>query len=589
MKKSKYKFLSKKNNRGFSFIDVIMGVGLLAISFLAIYGVFSLSVRLIGVSKAKVGALALATERMELIHNLSYADIGTVGGIVSGNIPQEEFITLNGINYTRRVSVIYIDDPKDGSGASDENGINADYKRIRVEVSWQSKVDNLPVVLVSDIMPKGIETNIGGGTLIINVLDALVSPVALATIHIENLSLDPDISTDVFTNEDGRVIFPGTPASGSYKITVTKNGYSQSQTYDVDANNTNPDPGHLTIIEGQVTEVTFVIDRLSSKTVKTFTPVGEYAWSDPFNDYSKVATFSDITIESGMAFLNYSASTGYSLSGSIFSRDIGPADLYSWKQLSWNDLLSAGTAIKYKLYYFYDSNLELIPDADLPGNSTGFDISPVDLSSLNISIYPNIRIFGGFSTIDASSTPELLDWQITYEAGPIPLANINFHMQGEKTIGEDALGNLIYKYSKDLNTNASGQLQIDNLEFDIYNITTNGAATGYDIAESSNPQPFNLPPNSSAETILMLVPHTQNTFLVTVRNSAGALIDGASVRLYRTGYNKTQTTSVAGQTFFTPLSAAANYSLEVIMAGYLDFNLDNIDISGQSKIDVLMN
>ena len=48
---------NKSRVAGFSFIDVIIGVGLLIISFLAIYGVFNLSIGLIGVSKAKVGAL----------------------------------------------------------------------------------------------------------------------------------------------------------------------------------------------------------------------------------------------------------------------------------------------------------------------------------------------------------------------------------------------------------------------------------------------------------------------------------------------------------------------------------------------------
>jgi len=582
-----------KKNRftsgGFSFIDAIIGIAILTISFLAIYGVFNLSIGLIGVSKAKVGALSLATERMELTHNLSYDDVGTLGGIVPGSIPQEESISLNGVNYTRRVSVVYIDDPQDGLLSGDENGINNDYKRVRVEVSWESKRETDPVVLVSDIMPKGIETNIGGGTLIINVLDALVSPVAFAEIHIENSSTSPAVSTDVFTNENGKVIFPGVPATGNYKITVSKGGYSESKTYDADINNPNPDPGHLTILEGEVTEVTFVIDKLSDKNVKTFAPVGEYIWPDPFDDYSKVATSSDVAIDDGKLSLSYSTSTGYSLSGSVFSRDIGPADLFSWEELSWSDSSSASTTLKYRLYYFNGPDLEKIPDLDLPGNSVGFLSSPVDLSSLDIATYPNISIFGELSSIDASSTPELFDWQIKYEAGPIPIPVIDFHMRGEKIIGKDALDESIYKYSKDLRTNDGGQLQVDDLEFDIYNITIDGVATGYDISESRNPQPLNLLPGSTVETVLILVPHAQNTLLVTVKNSSGLLIEGAMVRLYKAGYDEAQETSAWGQTFFTPLSASTVYSLEVTKAGYLNFNLNNVDVVGQSNIDILMN
>ncbi|HDO23686.1 MAG TPA: hypothetical protein ENG99_00520, partial [bacterium] len=154
---------------GFSLIETLIGTALMLVVFVSIFGVFNMGIKIVGKSKAKAGAIALATERMELIRNLPYKDVGTAGGLVPGNIPQTESIVLNGINYTRSVFVQYVDDPKDGIGANDENGVTADYKIARVEVNWPGAAS--PVIFVSNIIPKGIETVAGGGTLKLNVFD----------------------------------------------------------------------------------------------------------------------------------------------------------------------------------------------------------------------------------------------------------------------------------------------------------------------------------------------------------------------------------------------------------------------------------
>ena len=51
-------------------------------------------------------------------------------------------------------------------------------------------------------------------------------------------------------------------------------------------------------------------------------------------------------------------------------------------QLSWNDTEPGSSDIKYQLEYFTGVDWQLIPEADLPGNSAGFDTSGVDISSV---------------------------------------------------------------------------------------------------------------------------------------------------------------------------------------------------------------
>lgn len=144
--------------RGVGLLEMVVGVALLTTIFVGLFGVLQLGTRLATDSKARTGALALAQERIEYVRSLQYDDIGTVGGDPSGSLATSENITLNSINYTRRTLIIYIDDPKDGSGGADSNGITDDYKRVKVDVSWTGpKGRERNTFIVTDVAPPGIE------------------------------------------------------------------------------------------------------------------------------------------------------------------------------------------------------------------------------------------------------------------------------------------------------------------------------------------------------------------------------------------------------------------------------------------------
>ena len=565
-------------------MEVVVGIAIMSAVFWSIFGVLRLSIEVIFNNKAKVGALALANEQIEFLRSLSYDSVGTIGGIPSGNIPQNETISLNNIDYNRRTFIQYVDDPKDGEGGSDENGITADYKRVKIEVSWVNHEKNKSVSLITNIVPKSMESVDGGGTLVVNVFDALGFPVVGATVHIENNDLAEPISIDAFTNIDGLVIFPGSPAASNYEITVTKSGYSTSRTHGIEGENVNPNPGHLTVVEGEKTTASFSIDLLSNKTVKTYSAVGEGVWQDLFVDGIYISDFENVKVENGELVLS---STTLSTTGYARSIEIKPDYLVQWLDFSWNDEVSADNEIIYQLYYEDDlATYVLVPDVDLPNNSIGFSTSPVDISSLDVEIYSRLKMKASLST-NNTSTPVLEDWQVRYLAGPIPLPNIDFNMRGEKTIGSKEDSSLIYKYEEDLQTNSSGLLDLNNLEWDNYLITIDNESLNLDISEICKPQPFSLDPGVDAVTEIILSPRTSNSLLVSVVAGGGSLLEGVNVRLYRTGFDEDQNTSDCGQTFFGSL-VADSYSIDVSKLGYENKTIDDVDISGASNINITL-
>ncbi|MFH1456877.1 MAG: DUF2341 domain-containing protein [Patescibacteria group bacterium] len=268
------KFVKNKNykqNSGFTMIEVLIGVLILALVTLAIYSLFNMSLKVIWESKAKITAAQLANQKIEMAQNLNYADVGTVGGIPNGPILQTENITINGIDFVVETQIFYIDDEFDGTLGGDPNDtLNTDYKRIKVTVSWPYRFGHKPVILMTNIVPPGLESSVGGGTLKILVYNANGVPVPQADVTIVNTEVEPNINLTTQTDNYGYIILPGSPESvESYKITATKNGYSTDQTRDSTPELPAPEKPHASVFENQTTDISFSIDILSNLTVGT--------------------------------------------------------------------------------------------------------------------------------------------------------------------------------------------------------------------------------------------------------------------------------------------------------------------------------
>src|SRR3989338_11307642 len=99
-----------KDTRGPSLVETLIGLLVLVTVSLALFALIDLTLRVFWENKARTTANALANEKMEIIRNLPYVNVGTIGGIPSGTLAQEETASRNGIQFHVKTSVIYIDD-----------------------------------------------------------------------------------------------------------------------------------------------------------------------------------------------------------------------------------------------------------------------------------------------------------------------------------------------------------------------------------------------------------------------------------------------------------------------------------------------
>lgn len=439
----------RKNASGQTLIGILVALAIFSILSQAIFTVVGLSFNLISFNRARVTARYLAQQQIEFIRNLPYDDVGTVGGIPSGSIAQEETVTQNELTYTVKTSIIYIDDPFDGVSPTDT--LATDYKRARVEISWQGLAGSRsnPVVFLTDIAPKGVETTAGGGTLSIIVFDANGNPLSQANVAISAPSASPAVSVNMQSGSNGRVLLPGAPACVScYQITVTKTGYSTDRTYST-SKVANPNKPDQTVIEGQLTEVSFAIDKVST--------------------------------------LNIASKT---------SRD------------------------------------------------------------------------DGFNT----------------------LPNTSFTIRGDKTIGTDTNAQPVYKYDQVATTDASGNLSLNDIEWDNYHISRDPASS-YDISGTNPLQPLSIIPDTTVPMLISFAAHTNNSLLMSIIDNSSVPIASASATIDSGSSQQTiQSGAVSdpdyGQVFFSNLSVQ-NYSLTATASGYLDYT-GNVSVSGTTLEQVIM-
>lgn len=438
-------------SKGFTLVEIIVGLAVFLIIAGALFGITQLTFENIGQTRVRHTARLLANEKMEEARNLSYDNLGVQGGIPAGPLAAEQTVQLGGIAFTVKTSVVFIDDPFDGTAPADS--LSSDYKRVRIEVSWGGgfSAGSRPTVLISDIVPKGVESEAGGGTLSLLVFNAQGDPFSGADVHIVNSQVLPEVDLNTTSDAFGRVLLPGALASiEGYEITVTKSGYSIDRTYSR-AEVANPTKPHLSVIEGEVTEASFAIDKVSTLTINTF------------------------------------------------------------------------------------------------GKR---------------------------------------------ESGFPSLPNIEFRLQGEKIIGTDTGENEIHKYDEILTTDSSGLIELNDIEWDNYQIIITDSS--YNLAGSNPHLPYSLVPDTAAQISLSLNPETQHSLLVLVTNSQDDPLASASARLVNEGveYDETVLTGDLqdpdfGQAYFGGLNSI-QYSLSVTLENYEEATA-SMQIDGEVFENIILN
>lgn len=555
-------FLQRKNGEGFTLVEVLVGTFLISIVFLGIFSAYQLGLKVVGQSKNKITATAILNGEIEKIRNLLYESIGIQGQFPDGVLESVSLVVFNNVQYKIERRVDFVVDSADGIAAPNDDCPN-DYKKAEIKVSWSGALAG-EIKVSTDIAPKNLaqECGTGGGILSVSVFDASGIMVSSPLIEIKDPTTDQALKTA--TPLDGKHYFSLYPAT--YKVVVSKTGYSSERTYGT-SEITTPEKPHPLVLNGQLTENSFSIDKLSSFSIDTLSPWGQDFFSDSFLDSSKISQISNLIVSEGE--VNF-VSPPLDGTGYLISIAISPGNLINyWDKFFWTDFEPTGTEILYQILYFNGTDWVLIPDTDLPGNSFGFGVSPKDLSNLDSTTYSQFKVKGNFSTTDLALSLELYDWQVSWiNSQATPISNVTFHLRGEKIIGKDQNENPVYKYSQNQISNSSGHIDISNLEWDLYTFSIDPATNLDLISTDPFPQPIGLA--SDTNLVVKLYLDSQNSLLVTIQNSETLEpIFSATVRLYNSGlgYDQTQYTNEKGQIYFIPLQIG-DYSLEVQAAGY---------------------
>lgn len=568
--------LNKKQLQGgFSFVEILIVSAVMLIVFGGLLISFRYSLELISHSRAKLTALTLANDNMEYIRSLSYNAVGTVSGIPSGLIPQVSTTSLNGIVFTKRVLIEYIDDDGDGLGVADSNGITTDYKQAKVTLEWTLRGVTKEVFLVSNIIPRSIETDVGGGTVRVNVFNDATVPLPGADVRLINNTLVPNIDVTRSSDAQGIALFGGAPAGADYEVIVTAPGYSTDQTYKATTTIPNPTRLPIAVVEASVSTINMFIDELSNVAVTTFGNKVENVVTEPFTGTGGISTSTDSVVSGGRLQLQGAPGT-YSASGVAYLTEITPTPLASWDYLLVDGNKSANTNVLVRLYTGTSSSYTLVPDSALPGNAAGFSIGAVDISALDAVAYPAVTLGVSLSTTNANETPTVDAVVLGYIETATAFASRPLSFTGTKSIGTRADTSVIYKTVVSTTTSAQGSVTLANIEADAYTV----AASGYDLAAVCRPTGLTIVPGSSTNLELLFAADTTNSLRVVATTAAGAPIIGAIVELAEGAFSATKVTGRCGQVFFSGLSPAADYTLQVQAVGYTTQNLSNVDISG---------
>lgn len=259
-------------------IEVLIDLVLVSMLATAVSSAFGASLRTLSFSKAKINAVDLANEKMEMIRNKPYNDLVSE----LGNIPcpatttpilGHERVNRDGIDFDVETRIYYFDDPFDGLFTGGADLYPYDYKKAEITVRKYDRKDdsaNFLARITTNISAKAAETPSNTGIIKFCVVDSIGGPVVDADITIYNSSVNPAVYIHANTLADGCLMVPNLPpdaANQNYHLEATKFGYSTDQTYDRTVNNQNQNQRDVGVIAQLVTPQTLHIDRLSTMSI----------------------------------------------------------------------------------------------------------------------------------------------------------------------------------------------------------------------------------------------------------------------------------------------------------------------------------
>lgn len=256
-------------HRGFTLVEVLIGLAIFSIVIGAVYSGYTSVIDIASSSQFTSASLSIMESRVEMVRNMRYEDVGTVGGVPAGTLPQTETVQIGDVAYNLITTIRNVDDPFDGTIFGSPADLSpADYKLVQFDVTCGTGCAGQKKVSMTTIVAeKRLENEDRNGNLLITVIDASGEPVPQATLHVVNAGATPPIDLTTTTDNAGQLLLLSVATgSAAYEITATMDGYSTDATTPPN-NPANALKPHATVASQQLTQVTMIIDRVSTLSV----------------------------------------------------------------------------------------------------------------------------------------------------------------------------------------------------------------------------------------------------------------------------------------------------------------------------------
>jgi hypothetical protein len=383
------KRMNLKSTGGFTLVEILVSAFVFVMIAMAVYRSIASIYQVHETTDAKVVATELAGEQIEIIRNLPYSSVGIKSGLPVGVIDHVQSLSRSGYNFEVTTTVRSIDDPFDGVFPTDT--VPADYKLVQMDIDCSNCKNFSTLTFTTNVGPKALETPTTSGALFIQAIDASGLPVAQADVHIVNSAAS--ITIDDTTNNSGLLqIVSAPPGTNAYKVTVSKDGYSTETTYAPGTSgNTNPTKANPTVIQQQVTQLSFAIDRVSTINVSTVDNMCAVIPSIPF-------TIAGAKIIGTPNVLKFSKSTSTNASG-----------LLALGNMEWDTYNATETSPTYD----FAGSIPVLPLTITPGSTQDLKIILVTSTSSSaelVTVLDNatrLPVSGAIVTLTGATTTSL--------------------------------------------------------------------------------------------------------------------------------------------------------------------------------------
>jgi prepilin-type N-terminal cleavage/methylation domain-containing protein len=141
---------------GFTLIEIVVATAVFLVFAVGAYRGFVAVYSTITATRLNALAADLVNAQFELIKNMPYNNVGTVGGNPTGIIVPVQTALRDGISFTITTTVLNVDDPFDGTAGGDP--FPRDYKLVEISITCPSCRNLAPVVITGRIAPKNLES-----------------------------------------------------------------------------------------------------------------------------------------------------------------------------------------------------------------------------------------------------------------------------------------------------------------------------------------------------------------------------------------------------------------------------------------------